>query len=166
MPLMLALLAGLIGGIINKRLVKVGIYRLHNSSYSNRRSKECRVYALGAVLIPLALATALLAWAGSNLRTAVIFGAVSVGWSIFTIGWTRNISRQRDNTHRAHDRTSRHRHIAILLRAFGLFVIVCGVTGLTLVLIKGEPIYAVLEVVWLIIVGSGLLLFIPIVKDN
>ena len=124
------------------------------------------MYALGAVLIPLAVATALLAWAWGNLITTVAFGAISVSWSIFTISWARKISRQRDKTHHTPGRTSRNRRKAILLRIFGLFVLVCSVAGLAMALGKDKPLYDILEAVWGIIAGGGIFLFIPVVADD
>ena len=46
--------------------------------YSKRIRKEYKLYVLGVVIILLAVAVAILAWAGGNLRTVFIFGAVAV----------------------------------------------------------------------------------------
>ncbi len=133
------------------------------SLYFNRISKEWRIYTLGVLLIPLAVAVAGLAWAGGNLRTAVIFGAVSVGWSIFIILLAREISRRRDKTHHAPDRTPRRIRMIILLRIFVLFTLVGGVVGLATALVKDKPLYVILEAVWIIMAG---ILLIAIVTDE
>lgn len=136
--------------------------------YSKHISKECRVYALGAVLIPLAVATALLAWAGGNLRTTVFFGAVAVGWLIYTLVEVRNIHRQRkaDKKRRATLRTPRSRRKVILERIFWPFMLICGIAGLAIALVRDMPLYIILEGVCFIILVAGQFLFTIIVPDE
>ena len=136
--------------------------------YLNLISKECRVYALGAVLIPLAVAVAILAWAGGNLRTTIFFGALSVSWLIYTLVEILNIHRQRkaSEKRRATLRTPRSRRKIILLKIFWLFILICGIAGLAIVLVRDMPLYIILEAVFIIILGAGQLIFTILVPDK
>jgi len=123
------------------------------SPYSNYLSRDRIIYPLGFVLIPLAIAIALLAWTGGNLRTAIVNGAISVGWFVFMIFWTRKISRQQDKANHDSNRVLRRKRLAFLLRIIALLVLIYGCIALATALVKDQPLYVILEAVWVIIFG-------------
>ena len=133
------------------------------SPYSSYLSRDRIIYLVGFVLIPLAIAIALLAWVGGSLRTTIVFGAISVGWFVFMILWTREISRQQDKANHDSNRVPRRKRLAFLLRIIALLVLIFGCIALATALVKDKPLYVILEAVWVIIFGILFIGLPPIV---
>ena len=123
--------------------------------------KEYKLYALGAVVVLLAVVVAVLAGVGGNLRTVFFFGAMAVAVSVGTLAKALSTLRRREAnaTHHVAERIPRRRYMLILFRAFSLLVLVYGIVGLAKALVNDYPLYVILEGVLLVITGGGYFLF-------
>ena len=136
---------------------------MHKPLYSKRIKKEYKLYALGAVIILLAIAVAILAWADGNLRITFIFGAAAVAQSFGILKVRSTFRRREANTiHHEAESTPRLRRVSILCRIFTLLLLVYGLIILARVLVGDYPMYVTLEAVLLIVYGGGNFLFIPL----
>ena len=135
-------------------------------SYSKRMKKEYKLYALGAVIILLAVVVAVLAGVEGNLRTVFFFGAMAVAVSVGTLAKALStLKRQESNaTHHVAERIPRRRLNLILFRAFMLLVFVYGIVGLAIALVNGYPLYVILEGVTIVITGGGYFLFANLIN--
>ena len=136
--------------------------------YSKRMKKEYKLYALGAVIILLAVVVAVLAGVGGDLRTVFFFGTMAVLVSVGTLAKARStLRRQEANaTHHAAEKIPRRRCIMILFRAFMLLVLVYGIVGLAIALVNDYPLYVILEGVVVVISGGGYFLFANLLIDK
>ena len=135
---------------------------LHKSLYSNRMSEERKLYVLMAVAMSIAAAVIILAWAEGNLRTAIIFAAVSVGWSVTVLATARKVARRQEISKTRHvaERTPRHRRLMVLERTFSLLILVISIASLAKALVSDLPLRLVFTMAWFIIVGVGHFLFV------
>ena len=131
-------------------------------------SKERSLYILGVIVILFAAALAILGWVEGDLSDTVFFGAVSVAWLIYTIVELRNIHRQRKAAKKQHAtlRTLRSRRKIILLKIFWLFMLIIGIAGLAIVLVRDMPLDIILHTVFIIILGAGQFLFSIFMPDE
>ena len=138
------------------------------SSNSKRIKEEYKLYALGVVIVLLAVAVAILAWAEGNLRTTFIFGAVAVvsGVGIFLKARSTFRCREAKAIHHAAERTPRRRYVILFIRILALFQLLYGIVNFAIALVKDKPLYIILETVLVMIIGGGLLLFIPLLIDE
>jgi len=116
---------------------------------------------LVAVTLPLAVAAVILAWAEGNLRNAIVWGALTMAWNIGALHEAWKVSRRQRISMKQHsiEVSPRRRRMMVFARSSGLFIFAVGVIGLVTGLIINTPMYLILEAVWIIIVGGGLLLF-------
>ena len=136
------------------------------SLYLNRMSEERKLYVLLTVAMPIAVAGIVLAWAEGNLRTAIIFAVVSVGWSVIVLATARKVTRRRkiSKTRPVTERTRRHRRMMVLERTFALLILVVSVASLAKALVSDLPLHLVFSCAWFIIVGGGHFLFVLLVR--
>ncbi len=131
--------------------------------FLNRKSKARNFYILVAVAMPVAIATAVLAWAAGNLRIALDMGIAQILWSVCILVVARNLSRlEKNKIHRIPQRTPLRRGVVIFLNAFWLLVLVGSIVNLAVVLVRDKPLYLILMGVWLIIFSGGHLFFAPL----
>ena len=141
---------------------------MHKPLYSKRIKKEYKLYALGAVIILLAVVVAVLAGVEGNLRSVFFLGAMAVAVSVGTLAkaWSTLRRRETNATHHVAERIPRHRFRLIFFRAFMLLVLVYGIVGLVYALVNDYPLYVILEGVLAVITGGGYLLFANLLIDK
>ncbi|MFC1981789.1 hypothetical protein ACFLVN_06085 [Chloroflexota bacterium] len=128
-------------------------------------SEERKLYVLMAVAMSIAAAGIILAWAEGNLKTAVIFAAVSVGWSVIVLAAAQKVARRQEISKTRHvtARTPRPR-LMVLEKTFSLLIIVISIASLIKALVSDLPLRLVFTMAWFIIVGGGHFYFVLLVR--
>ncbi len=142
---------------------------LYKYAYSNRITKERKLYVLMAIGVPILVAAVILAFVGGYLRGAVDAVITLVWWGgvAVIVVWGHSRRREAGKTYHAAKITPRLRRVVILFeRTLWLLALVGGVTGLPYALVTGKPLYLILEGVWLIVIGAGHFFFVSLVPDE
>ena len=132
-------------------------------------SREHTQYTLISVAIPLAAAAAILALAEGNLGNTI--GCV-VSLAVWSIGFTAGVGgiskhRKMGETRHTTDKSPRNRRTMIIIRTtVWLCMLTIGTALLARVLFINAPLYLVLEVILLIIISGGELLYVRFVLDK
>ncbi len=142
---------------------------LYKYLFSDRMSQARKLYILVGVVIPLAIVAVVSAWAEGNIRTVIAMLIVSVGWSVGVFSVAREIKRyvKPSKTYHA-DKVTPHlrRIIPLIERIFWLLILIVCVVFLVITLVKDRPLYVILEIVLIIIISGGHLLFVSLVPDE
>lgn len=132
-------------------------------------SREGRLYTLLAVATPIAIAAAITAWAQDNLRTVGALAIVLLCWSVGVLIIAREIKKRRSagEINYSSKAISRFRRVIPLIeRVFWLLVLIFCIASLSYALVSDKSLYVVLEIVFVMLISGGHLLFVSLVPNE
>ena len=139
---------------------------MRKSSNSKHVSNARRLYILVGITLPLAILTIVLASREGYQLIAGTFGVASASWSIFALysAWKFSERQKTDNTYRTAEVTPRHRRLVLLEKTSCLLLLLSAVALLFIVIIGGSRLYLALGASWWIMVSSGHLFYVSLLR--
>ena len=123
-------------------------------------SKSRKLFTLFVISASLAIVVVVLAWVGGNLRTVILYIVIT---SISLIrAWKYRRRREANGTSHITKRTPFikriEKRLVVWERPFWLFILTASVVLVVIAVFRSNPLYVILEGVWLIVLSGGILL--------